>query len=114
MLEERLRLIRIEKYGAGGEKPSQGQMQLFDLAPVVSEIIEQAENGHASASLDKEVRQASGWPRGWLVSIAVAASSCFPPVFKPLHPSLDPTQLKGGKDQSPSRDKCIREITFSD
>jgi len=33
VLEERLRLIRIEKYGAGGEKLSQAQMQLFELEP---------------------------------------------------------------------------------
>ena len=46
-LEERLRLMRIEKYGAGGEKLSQGQMQLFELEPVVSEMIEQAESDHA-------------------------------------------------------------------
>ncbi|MFZ1166688.1 MAG: IS66 family transposase [Candidatus Sulfotelmatobacter sp.] len=42
MLEERLRLLRIEKYGAGGEKLSQAQMQLFELEPVVTEMIEQA------------------------------------------------------------------------
>jgi transposase len=47
VLEERLRLMRIEKYGAGGEKLSQAQMQLFELAPVVSEMIEQAESEHA-------------------------------------------------------------------
>ncbi len=47
MLEERLRLLRIEKYGAGGEKLSQAQMQLFELEPVVSEMIEQAESEHA-------------------------------------------------------------------
>ena len=47
MLEERLRLMRIEKYGAGGEKLSQAQMQLFELEPVVSEMIEQAESEHA-------------------------------------------------------------------
>jgi len=46
VLEERLRLMRIEKYGAGGEKLSQAQMQLFDLEPVVSEMIEQAESEH--------------------------------------------------------------------
>ena len=33
MLEERLRLIRIEKYGAGGEKLSRSQMDLFELEP---------------------------------------------------------------------------------
>ena len=44
VLEERLRLMRIEKYGAGGEKLSQAQMQLFELEPVVSEIVKQAES----------------------------------------------------------------------
>jgi hypothetical protein len=44
VLEERLRLMRGEKYGAGGEKLSLAQMQLFELAPVVSEMIEQAES----------------------------------------------------------------------
>ncbi len=43
MLEERLRLMRIEKYGAGGEKLSRAQMQLFEPEPVVSEVIVQAE-----------------------------------------------------------------------
>jgi transposase len=47
VLEERLRLTRIEKYGAGGEKLSHTQMQLFELEPVVSEMIEQAESEHA-------------------------------------------------------------------
>ncbi len=46
VLEERLRLMRIEKYGAGGERLSQAQMQLFELAPVVRETVEQAESGH--------------------------------------------------------------------
>ena len=40
--------MRIEKYGAGGEKLSQTQMQLFELKPVVSEMTEQAESEHAS------------------------------------------------------------------
>jgi transposase len=47
VLEERLRLMRIAKYGAGGEKLSQAQLQLFELAPVVSEMIEQGESEHA-------------------------------------------------------------------
>jgi len=47
VLEERLRLMRIEKYGAGGEKLSHAQMQLFELEPVVSEMIQQAESEHA-------------------------------------------------------------------
>src|ERR1035437_5974676 len=44
VLEERLRLMRIEKYGAGGEKLSQAQMELFALEPVVTELIVQAES----------------------------------------------------------------------
>ncbi len=44
VLEEQLRLMRIEKYGAGGEKLSQAQMELFALEPVVSEVMVQAEN----------------------------------------------------------------------
>jgi len=48
VLEERLRLMRIEKYGAGREKLSRAQMELFVLEPIVSEIIEQAESEHAS------------------------------------------------------------------
>jgi len=70
-LSERLRLMPIEKYGAGGEKLSQAQMQLFELEPVVSEMIEQAESEHAPvASLDQEIRQASGSP-----GVAVESSS---------------------------------------
>ena len=53
-------------------------------------------------------------PADWLVSTAIAASSCFPPVFKPLQLTLDPTKFIGGRDTSPNRDKNIREITFSD
>src|SRR5258708_31033859 len=49
LLEERLRLMRIEKYGAGGEKLSQAQLELFELEPVVSEMIEQVESAHAAA-----------------------------------------------------------------
>jgi len=41
VLEERLRLIRIEKYGAGGEKLSQAQMQLFAIDPVVTTVMVQ-------------------------------------------------------------------------
>jgi transposase len=49
VLEERLRLMQIEKYGAGGEKLSQAQMQLFELEPVISEMTEQAESELAPA-----------------------------------------------------------------
>ena len=45
VLEERLRLMRIEKYGAGGEKLCHAQMELFALGLLVNEVIGQAENG---------------------------------------------------------------------
>jgi hypothetical protein len=38
VLEERLRLMRTEKYGAGGEDLSHVQMELFELELVVSEV----------------------------------------------------------------------------
>jgi transposase len=44
VLEERLRLMRIEKYGAGGEKLSRAQMELFELEPVVTEVMVEAES----------------------------------------------------------------------
>jgi transposase len=44
VLEERLRLMRIEKYGAGGEKLSRAQMELFELEPVVTEVMLEAES----------------------------------------------------------------------
>jgi len=47
VLEERLRLMRIEKYGAGGERLSHAQMELFELAPVVSEAIVPEESERA-------------------------------------------------------------------
>jgi transposase len=47
VLEERLRLMRIEKYGTAGKRLSHAQMQLFELEPVVGEMIEQAESEHA-------------------------------------------------------------------
>ena len=36
MLEERLRLVRIEKYGPGSEKLSDNQLELLELEPGVS------------------------------------------------------------------------------
>src|SRR6266571_3284881 len=41
--------MRIEKYGAGGEKLSKAQMQLFELEPIISEMTEQAESEHVPA-----------------------------------------------------------------
>jgi ribosomal protein L18E len=41
--------MRIEKYGVGGEKLSQAQMELFELEPVISEMTEHAASEHAPA-----------------------------------------------------------------
>ncbi len=47
VLEEQLRLMRIEKYGASGEKLFHGQMELFALEPVVSEVMVPGESERA-------------------------------------------------------------------
>src|ERR1017187_3727177 len=44
VLEERLRLQRIKKYGAAGEKLSDAQLDLLDLEPGVSNVEVQAES----------------------------------------------------------------------
>jgi len=63
VLEERLRLMLLNQYGAVGEKLSQLQMQLFELAPVVSETIRAGRDRGAPAHRStKEIRQASGSP----------------------------------------------------
>src|SRR6202158_2050386 len=63
VLEERLRLMRIEKYGAGREKLSQAQTQLFELEPVISEMTEPAESEHAPAHRStKKSAKPSGSP----------------------------------------------------
>jgi len=54
-------------------------------------------------------------PADWKLSTAVAASSCFPPVFKPLELGLDPARLTGGKAKpGPLRDASIKGMAFSD
>src|SRR6202045_5078313 len=44
VLEERLRLVRIEKYGPGSEKLSDAQLELLELEPGVSRVEVQAES----------------------------------------------------------------------
>ena len=48
VLEERLRLERIRKYGPGSEKLSDAQLQLLDLEPGVSHAEVQAESQRES------------------------------------------------------------------
>jgi hypothetical protein len=47
VLEERLRLVRIEKYGPGSEKLSDAQLELLELEPGVNsaEVATQSEGG---------------------------------------------------------------------
>ena len=54
-------------------------------------------------------------PPDWPVARAVAASSCFPPVFDPLPLGLAPRDLTGG-DVAPSaeRDKLVRGLRLTD
>ena len=54
-------------------------------------------------------------PPDWKLSTAIAASSCFPPVFRPITLNLNPKELQGGKAiGGPVRDQSIRGLTFTD
>jgi len=53
------------------------------------------------------LRPAPDWP----VARAVAASSCFPPVFSPLRLGLDPQALQGGRAPAgPRRDEAVAKL----
>lgn len=45
---------------------------------------------------------------------AVAASSCFPPLFNPLELRLDPDRLTGGRYRGDDRDDLVRALCLSD
>ena len=51
MLEERLRLVRIEKYGPGSEKLSDAQLELLELEPGVNSAEVEAESQRGQLSL---------------------------------------------------------------
>jgi NTE family protein len=54
-------------------------------------------------------------PSGYRLARAVAASSCFPPVFNPLPIQLQPAQLVGGlAPPGPERDAFIRGLRLTD
>lgn len=79
-----------------------------DMAYGVAWVFERARVGDYQAGY---VFPAPPWP----VARAVAASSCFPPVFNPLPVDLDPRLLKGGKvPAGPERDTCIRGLRLTD
>jgi NTE family protein len=79
-----------------------------DLAYGVNWTSEKAQSGDYQAGFEAT-------PAGWKLSTTIAASSCFPPVFKPMGLNLDPARLQGGKAKAgPARDATIRGATFSD
>lgn len=53
-------------------------------------------------------------PLAMSIGRAVAASSCFPPVFNPLRMDLDPASLSGGAYAAPDRDRCVRGLRLTD
>lgn len=57
VLEERLRLLRIAKYGAGSEKLSDAQLELLELEPGVSQVEVQAESQREVLSGAEKVRR---------------------------------------------------------
>ncbi len=58
VLEERLRLVRIEKYGPGSEKLSDAQLELLELEPGVSsaEVEAESERGQLKLPLKRRAR----------------------------------------------------------
>lgn len=50
----------------------------------------------------------------WPVARAVAASSCFPPIFDPLPLNLEPDRFKGGSYRGSDRDALVAGIRLSD
>jgi NTE family protein len=54
-------------------------------------------------------------PPGWPLGRAVAASSCFPPVFNPLPICEDPGAFTRGKAPlGPERDECLSDLRLTD
>ena len=51
---------------------------------------------------------------GWTLARAVAASSCFPPIFSPLPLRVDPERLRGGRYDGADRDRLVRRLRLSD
>jgi hypothetical protein len=62
VLEERLRLVRIEKYGPGSEELSDAQLELLELEPGVSSTEVQAESERAQ--LQRPLKTARKHPAG--------------------------------------------------
>jgi len=78
-----------------------------DLAFGVNWIFERARLGHYLVGY---VAPAPAWP----VARAVAASSCFPPLFNPMQPDVMSLRLVDGRFGGPERDKLLKGLALSD
>jgi NTE family protein len=64
---------------------------------------------------DYQAGYAAPPPSEWTLSRAVAASSCFPPVFTPMPIELSPADLKGGEAaERPGREELVNRLRLSD
>ncbi len=61
-----------------------------------------------------EAGYASPPPPKWTLARAVAASSCFPPVFPPVKSGLDPEEYKGGAYREHDRDQQLKAMRLTD
>ena len=64
VLEEKLRLLRIEKYGPGSEKLSDAQLELLELEPGVSSAEVKAESERGQLELPLKTRRKASWASG--------------------------------------------------
>lgn len=78
-----------------------------DMAFGVNWVFERRRIGSYQAGY---LRPAPPWP----LARAVAASSCFPPVFNPLPIGIPPEDLKSGKAKGASRDEIVRGLRLTD
>jgi hypothetical protein len=63
-LEERLRLVQIEKYGPGSEKLSDAQLELLELEPGVSSAEVEAESQREQLQLPLKAARKHPGPTG--------------------------------------------------
>ena len=64
---------------------------------------------------DFQVGYASPPPADWPLALAVAASSCFPPIFNPLRLRLDPSRFTGGRFPTGARrNRLVRGMRLTD
>jgi NTE family protein len=80
-----------------------------DMAYGVNWVFERSRMG------DYQVGYIRPPPRAWPVGRAVAASSCFPPIFNPLPIREDPGAFRRGKaPMGPKRDECLSDLRLTD